>query len=245
MRKRDEFYRSYVTFKSWHDFEGAPDDTFEVEMKRAGVMPPAKILEIGFGQGHFLNWATLQGFTVTGVELIEELTARARSRGLRVFHGHVQQISELTREKFDLVVAFDVFEHLTLEELVDLLRFLVRILEPSGKVLARFPNAGSPFGMPYQYGDVTHVTPLSAATISQIAIAAGMGVVWADNAARSLKSGHHHWIAKKMAYFVRDAIERIVGQIYFGGRMPLDPNLTALLQPVSRADQTTHSGSGA
>jgi hypothetical protein len=83
------------------------------------------------------------------------------------------------------------------------------------------------------------VTALGAAAISQIAIAAGMTVIWVDNAARSLKSGRHHWLTKRLAYLARDAIERIVGQIYFRGRIPLDPNLTALMAPVRRGDEPT------
>lgn len=233
---RREWYRSYTTFKSWTGAETTPDSTFAIELKRAGITPPARVLELGFGRGEFLAWATEQGFTVTGVEVIEELVERARSRGFRVFEGPIQGVSQLSHEQFDLVAAFDVFEHLSCGELLDLLRFLSRVLTPSGKILARFPNAGSPFGMIYQNGDITHVTPLSVATISQIAIAAGMEVVWVDNAARSLESGRRHWIVKRMAYFARDAIECIIGQVYFRMRLPLDPNLTVLLRARSRPD---------
>lgn len=229
MSKRHEFYASYVAFKSWQQTDDAPDDTFEIEIGRAGIAPPAEILEIGFGRGRFLAWARQRGYAVTGVELIPELVERACSKGFVAYRGRVQDVPELCRQEFDLIVAFDVFEHLTRDELLELLRFLRRILKPSGRILVRFPNGASPFGLMYQHGDVTHITALGAAAMSQIAIAAGMKVVWVGNAARSMSSGSHHWITKRIAYLARDAIESLIGKIYFRGRVPLDPNLTAVI----------------
>lgn len=229
MSKRDELYSSYVTFKAWEDAVEIPDDSFDVEVARTGIEPPAAILEIGFGRGRFLLWARKHGYAVTGVDLIPELVDRASESGFAVFCGRPEDVPQLRSRKFDLIVAFDVFEHLSRDELVGLLRFLRQILEPSGKILARFPNGGSPFGLVYQHGDATHRTALGAAAVAQVAIAAGLTVLWVGNAARSMASGRHHWLAKRCAYLARDAIETIVGNLYFQGRVPLDPNLTVVI----------------
>jgi hypothetical protein len=56
MDLRERLDRSYLDFKAYH---GAVDDRcdeiFAIELKRAGIHPPARILEIGFGAGHFLD----------------------------------------------------------------------------------------------------------------------------------------------------------------------------------------------
>jgi SAM-dependent methyltransferase len=227
---RDELYASYLTFKSWDDAAGEPDACFEIEVARTGIEAPAKVLELGFGEGRFLSWAQERGYVVTGVELVPELVDRASKRGFTVYQGTVECIPELKGQEFDLIAAFDVFEHLRRDELVALLKFSKQILKRSGKILARFPNGGSPLGLPYQNGDATHVTALGAGAMLQIAGAAGLKIVWIGNAARDLQSGKHHWITKRIAYLLRDTIEIFVGRIYFrDGRHPLDPNLTAVI----------------
>lgn len=225
----DDFYRSYVAFKAWpNDDAISSDETYEVELFRSGVNPPARILEIGFGAGRFLDWARRRGFSVTGVEVIGELVDRARAAGHAVFEGTPQTVIDPMTQRFDLIVAFDVFEHLSVEELVNLLRFLRTILCAKGRILARFPNAGSPFGICWQNSDITHVTALSAERIRQLALVAELRVLSATNAARPM-SGSRNRMLKRGAYLARDIIEWTIGHLYLGYRVPLDPNLTVLL----------------
>jgi SAM-dependent methyltransferase len=226
---REDLYQSYVAFKSWPiDDDKSSDDTYEVELFRSGVSPPARILEIGFGAGRFLDWARRRGYSVIGVEIIEELVDRARAAGHAVFQGTPQSVLDPVTQQFDLIVAFDVFEHLTVEELIDLLTFSRTILCPRGRILARFPNGGSPFGAFWQNSDITHVTTLSGERIRQVALAAEMHVLSVANAARPM-AGRRSRIVKRGAYLLRDMIEWTIGHLYLGHRVPLDPNLTVVL----------------
>jgi 2-polyprenyl-3-methyl-5-hydroxy-6-metoxy-1,4-benzoquinol methylase len=212
MDHRDTLYRTYASFKSWDGAAGPGDDTtYAVEVMRAGLKPRSMILEIGFGEGRFLDWVAREGHNVTGVELIEDLVTSARRRGHKAFHGTAQSVLGATEDRFDLIVAFDVFEHLTADELLDLMRFAKTILAPDGRILARFPNGSSPFGIHIQYGDFTHMLALTAERMMQIAHAAGMKVTGVYNAARCKKGGAVH------------------GRLYFGHRIPLDPNLTVII----------------
>jgi 2-polyprenyl-3-methyl-5-hydroxy-6-metoxy-1,4-benzoquinol methylase len=226
---REDFYQSYLAFKSWPiDDDKSSDETYEVELYRSGVSPPARILEIGFGAGLFLDWARRRGYSITGVEIIGELVDRARAAGHTVFHGTPQSVIDPVSEQFDLIVAFDVFEHLTVEELIDLLIFSRKILSSAGRILARFPNGGSPFGAYLQNSDITHVTTLSAERIRQVALAAQMRVLSVANAARPM-AGRRARILKRGAYLLRNMVEWTIGHLYLGYRVPLDPNLTAIL----------------
>jgi len=227
---RARIYKSYVDFQASPDHCGdRSDEVFALEIERTGVRPPARILEIGFGVGHFLDWARRQGYTVTGVEIIDEFVEAATARGHTVFAGTAQSTISLKNDQFDLIVAFDVFEHLSVGELLNLFDFLKQILSSDGLILARFPNGSSPFGAHYQNGDATHATALNKARMGQIAAAAGMRLIFAGNSARPIRSGRRNPVVRKMAYFVRDLIERAVGLVYFGERVPLDPNLTVVI----------------
>jgi 2-polyprenyl-3-methyl-5-hydroxy-6-metoxy-1,4-benzoquinol methylase len=149
--------------------------------------------------------------------------------------GLPREVLDPAVDRFDLIVAFDVLEHLTVEEIVDLLRFAASLLNPGGRLLARFPNGASPFGAFYQTGDVTHVTVLSAGRIRQIGLSAGLSLVAAFNSARPVASHARRVLAQKARYVVRDLLETFIGRLYFGSVVPLDPNITVVLGKAQEA----------
>ena len=227
---RLQFYDDYLVFKSWDDKRPAVlDEIFAIETGRAGKIAPAAALEIGFGSGHFLDWAAANGYRTTGVEIISSLVESAAQRGHRALHGLPREVLNPAVDRFDLIVAFDVFEHMTVEEIADFLQLAASLLNPGGRVLARFPNGTSPFGAFYQAADITHVTILSASRIRQIGLSAGLGLVDAFNAARPVAGTARSVLAQKARYLVRDAIEAFIGRLYFGSVVPLDPNITVVL----------------
>jgi 2-polyprenyl-3-methyl-5-hydroxy-6-metoxy-1,4-benzoquinol methylase len=233
---RLQFYDDYLAFKSWDDERTAVlDEIFAIEAGRAGITPPAAALEIGFGPGHFLDWAAAKGYRTTGVEIIASLVESAARRGHRALLGLPREVLDPAVDRFDLIVAFDVLEHLTVEEIVDLLRFAASLLNPGGRLLARFPNGASPFGAFYQTGDVTHVTVLSAGRIRQIGLSAGLSLVAAFNSARPVASHARRVLAQKARYVVRDLLETFIGRLYFGSVVPLDPNITVVLGKAQEA----------
>jgi SAM-dependent methyltransferase len=227
-------YDSYIAFKSWTGGESDNfDDGYQQELGRAGVEPPGRVLDVGFGDGHFLNWARKTGYSVTGVELLPELVARASARGFEVYCGPAQSSLPSEVEPFDLIVAFDVFEHLSAAELIDLLKFLKTVLAPGGRILGRVPNGASPFGAVFQYGDLTHGLALGPGAIRQLAVIVGMKAVAVSNAARSARRDRRRWLSKRLAYAARDLFEVVVANVYFyGRRVPLDPLLTFVLADV-------------
>jgi 2-polyprenyl-3-methyl-5-hydroxy-6-metoxy-1,4-benzoquinol methylase len=227
---RARYYDDYLAFKAW---EGARppvlDEIFAIETARAGIGPPADVLEIGFGAGHFLDWAQAQGYRTTGVEIIAPLVAAAAQRGHRALEGRPSAVLDPASDRFDLIAAFDVLEHMTVAEIADFLALAHALLKPGGRLIARFPNGASPFGSYYQAGDITHVTALSASSLGQIALSAGMELVRAGNAARPIAGGRAKALAQRARYLARDLIEAFVGRLYFGRVVPLDPNITVVL----------------
>lgn len=227
-----QLYEGYATWKDWQgDFAARDRDARYFAAELAGIgLAGLRVLEIGFGNGAFLAWAKKQDAQVTGTEIADELIARARTQGFDAQSASLPALAAAGRQ-FDLVAAFDVFEHWTRDELVANLRAIHGLLAPGGRLVARFPNGQSPFGRVFQYGDITHQTVLSTSSMRQLALMTGFAVERVDNARRVparrdawtwLK---HHWRKRRRA-----RIEIALGKLYGFGRLPLDPNLTAVLR---------------
>jgi 2-polyprenyl-3-methyl-5-hydroxy-6-metoxy-1,4-benzoquinol methylase len=116
-----------------------------------------------------------------GAELLAEARAGAAERGVRLYKPDLSGALTEGTGNFDFVVAFDVLEHLTREQLVYLFHTLAALLKSGDHVLARFPNAQSPFGCVSQNRDLTHRTALSAQTLMQLLAGEPWALVRAGN----------------------------------------------------------------
>lgn len=230
---REQIYASYGAFKGWDDQSLAESyhDLYEGEMRQHQVSMSGSLLEIGFGSAHFLKWAKGVGAKVVGVEVNESFVKTAQQEGLEVYHLPLQKLAELNAsvKKFNTIVILDVLEHLYPDEILNLFRSIYPLLEKSGKVVCRFPNGLSPFATQTQWADLTHVTVLTPERMRQVGIATGFEVVHFCNSYRSLKVGKRSAFAKKVLYLLRNIFEIVLGTFYFGGRVPLDPNLSISL----------------
>lgn len=222
-----ELYQSYAAFKKWDGFSSpVPEEDFALIAAMGQCTDSVRMLEIGFGSGQFLDWARAQGFQIAGIEIIPEMVEAARRRGHVVFddlHGKID-------ETFDVVVALDVLEHIPPTELKKFLGRINTLLRPSGRLIARFPNGDSPFSGRYQHGDATHMPPLTAISLSQIAATVGLSIVSATNP-RPLPVAQFARLKRRVIYSVRDLIEILLGRIYFGTRFPMDPNILVVIKP--------------
>jgi SAM-dependent methyltransferase len=227
-------YHGYVEWKSWRGTFAASDrEARYYTAEFDGIALAGKrVLEIGFGNGSFLAWARSQGAAVTGTEAIDLLIEQARANGYDAQPAALTDLVSAGRQ-FDLVVAFDVLEHWSRRELVANLRQIHALLACDGMLLARFPNGHSPFGRLHQHGDLTHVTALSATSTTQLARMTGFAVVRVENE-RRVASKTDPWSRLKHRWraFRRARIEVTLGKLYGFGRLPLDPNLTAVLRKI-------------
>ncbi len=226
---RSTFYGDYSAHKRWLSGRPADDvDRYSLTFRKLGVRSGAAILEIGFGQGYFLDWAKRNGYRVEGVEILPEMVDHARAKGHIVHLGPISGLDN-TASKFDLLAAFDVVEHLTLPEIIELLQSADRLLSTNGKIVLQFPNAGSPFSALYQTGDVTHQCALSVGLLEQICRGGSWHVAQFFNS--RVTSRRPLKILKwKLAHLLRDVLELIFGFVYYGARCPLDPNIIVVLE---------------
>jgi ubiquinone/menaquinone biosynthesis C-methylase UbiE len=98
-----------------------------------------KILEIGFGNGLFLEQCRKAGLIPTGLEVLEPLYKNAKSRypdmDLILYDGRNIPLPD---ESFDFVVSYQVLEHVS--EIKDIFAECIRLLKPGGIMYQVCPN---------------------------------------------------------------------------------------------------------
>ncbi len=220
--KRVEYGQDYMAWKSWgHDSFGKLARTkaryYDAELKRAGRPFPngARVLEIGFGNGSFLGYARMKGWEASGTEANAGLVELARQQGFDAHH--VEDLSSFPGDAFDLVVAFDVLEHIPQEVMPDFLLQVRRILKDKGCFLARFPNCDSPFGLVYQNGDPTHVTAMGSKKVHFFAAKASMKVVYVGGEAQPLAAveGVVHLLHRMVAITLKRSLDAFVNVVFY------------------------------
>lgn len=182
---RDRLYRAYV---STHLPEGTDAGIFQVPDRRrsrvfhalyGNELPEdesARILDLGCGHGAFLAYLRHVGYTnASGVDASPEQVSLAKDAGLHVETGDVVEFLTATKEQFSLITAFDLLEHLGLDEALELLDLAYRVLEPGGSLVFQSACAEGPFGSRYRYSDLTHTTAFTARSASQLLRVAGFG----------------------------------------------------------------------
>lgn len=222
----DSVYADYDNWKGW----SAEDNTaqqarlIDIELRRSGIQPPAKVLEIGFGTGAFLIHLNSRGYECWGIERRVEHNRHLESFGISVRTG---SLSDLIGEQFDLICAMDVLEHLEKPQLLQMMREIRGLLKPGGRFLARFPNCSSPFGLMNQHADLTHMTPLSPSAFSQACSVVGLRYVGGWNSATSWRADSlGRSLLKPVILAARRIAEALVSILFFGDRRPLDANVT-------------------
>lgn len=100
----------------------------------------AKVLEVGFGGGLWLQNARDYGWNVAGVELNKEIVKKAKTLGYRVYSGKFTDI-DFGDQKFELIYMNHVLEH-TFSPKETLLK-CNSLLTEKGWLYIRIPNFNS------------------------------------------------------------------------------------------------------
>ncbi len=143
------YHAQYEAYDPTHGANASDEE----EVKRARIsgrfrhvpVPTGlRVLDVGSGGGWFLRICKQLGATEQGVELSKHAAEMARSQGLRVFQGsldeYVAQVSG--RPQFDIITANHVVEHL--QDPVATLRMMKGLLAPGGFIWISVPNAAYP-----------------------------------------------------------------------------------------------------
>ena len=145
--------------------------------------PPDKdaaILDVGCGHGAMLYFAWQAGYRNTvGIDCSAAQVAEAGRRGITgIIEGNVLQVLDsFAAESQDVVIAFDVIEHFTKDELLGCLDQIYRVLKTGGKLIIHAPNGASPFCGRIRYGDFTHELAVTRESMTQLCQVCGFSQI--------------------------------------------------------------------
>lgn len=134
------------------------------------------ILEIGVGFGQFIKFLKEYGYEfVKGVDASSEVVEFCINKNLNV--TLVEDFIEFFKninDKYDVIIANDILEHFTKDELIDLLTNLKKRLKAGGSIIGKVPNASNIFtGSHLRYIDYTHELSFTETSLRQLFLALG------------------------------------------------------------------------
>src|ERR1043166_698136 len=97
-----------------------------------------KVLDVGCNQGYFAGLLAERGYQVTG---IDRQAGPGFPREVRFIEHDLDEGLACLETRFDFIVCADVLEHL--HDPGALLRDLIALLAPRGRLLASLPNSGT------------------------------------------------------------------------------------------------------
>lgn len=129
------------------------------------------ILDLGCGHGALIHYARRLGYTnIRGVDRSPGQVEAARRLGIEgVEEGDLLvTLAAQTDGSLDVVVAFDVIEHFTRDELLGFVDQVHRVMRPGGRWIIHTTNGDSAFCGRSRYGDLTHELAFTQMSISQL-----------------------------------------------------------------------------
>lgn len=172
---RARLYESYATTHA--GFDGAQATAFIYRRDIRPALPAdmsQPVLDIGCGQGGLVSLLRIDGFDAHGIDISPEQVAQAHVRGVpSVIQGDYHDFLAEHAGGLGAVIATDVLEHQQKDEVLATLDAVLKALRPGGLLIARVPNAVSPFGGRIRHGDFTHESSYTPTSVTQLCMAIG------------------------------------------------------------------------
>lgn len=132
----DKFY-SKLGENEWYYLH---DDKTEFEFSNKKIKENDNILDIGSGRGVFTKYITKR-INYTGLELSTKAIEYAKKDNINVIQETIQNYSKRNKETQDIVVAFQVLEHISFID--DFIQASLKSLKEEGIFIVAVPNNDS------------------------------------------------------------------------------------------------------
>lgn len=183
---RSRLYTRYVTLQVQRDLAGVrelmnrPQSYLESFIRHhVPKERSVEILDVGCGFGSLLRVFHKMGYAnATGIEISAEQVATAHSLGIDcVRQGDLADELQRSQNAYDVIVAFDVLEHFTKDEVLEVLSRAYQALKPGGRLILHVPNGEAIFAGKIYFGDFTHQVAFTSRSLRQVATYAGFSEV--------------------------------------------------------------------
>ena len=130
----------------------------------------AAILDIGCGDGNVVYWLQAMGYKNTfGVDFSLEQIEKGKSMGIgNLMQGDITDYLAANTNKYDLVIAKDVIEHFTKDEVFEILSLVNKNLKDGGRFIMQVPNGQGIYHTSVFYGDYTHEMAYTVNSVNQV-----------------------------------------------------------------------------
>lgn len=138
--------------------------------------PNCSIVDLGCGSGALLLFLQQAGYVNTlGVETSPDQVQFARQLGVTsvIAADLLCFLRDSPADFYDVLVAFDVIEHFSKEEVLEILDHACRVLRPGGRLILHVPNAEGIFGSRIFWSDFTHEMAFTREGLRQLTQACG------------------------------------------------------------------------
>lgn len=138
-----------------------------------------RILDLGCGYGAVLYLLREMGYrSLRGVDTSPEQVQLAHHLNLDVECGNLHEtLTAVPEGSLDVIFAFDVLEHLSRPELLQLGDLIFRALSPRGQLIVHAPNASAIFSGNIRYGDLTHELAFTRTSLRQFGNSCGLRLI--------------------------------------------------------------------
>lgn len=127
-----QFY-AWISKNSWYYEQNKWE--YDIAASIVARLAPKELLEIGCGNGHFLEKIAPLGLGIEGVDINQDAVAACKAKGLKAEVANVMDMEK----SYDAVVLFQVLEHM--ENARELFEFMVtRLVRPGGHLIIAVPN---------------------------------------------------------------------------------------------------------
>ena len=140
------------------------------------IPQPGDLLDLGCGRGEFLAAAAEAGHRVLGLDHDQAMLAEARE--LPVRQADALDFLQSTPDRYDVITAYHVIEHLAVRDAEAMIRLAADRLRPGGRLIIATPNPGSLPTIAHEFWrDPTHVRPYDRELIEFLTTGAGLQTV--------------------------------------------------------------------
>jgi glycosyltransferase involved in cell wall biosynthesis/2-polyprenyl-3-methyl-5-hydroxy-6-metoxy-1,4-benzoquinol methylase len=160
----------YAKYSYGDDYYSSPLTSLRYDMLLEKFEPYRKhnrILDVGCGNGQFIEAAIKKGWEAWGTEYSKEAVLQVQIKGLNVLQGRLDDLLDILPQ-FDIITSFEVIEHIN--NPANELKLMDTLLRPGGIIYITTPNFNSVlrYLLKHRYDVITYPEHLSYYTPSTI-----------------------------------------------------------------------------
>ncbi|PUZ25721.1 hypothetical protein DCC81_15760 [Chitinophaga parva] len=133
-----------------------PKKKWEHQYVASQVKASEKVLEVGAGDGFFLEILRKRGIHATGLELNDKAIEAGRANGLDMHNELIQTHADVHAGEYDVLCAFQVLEHIY--DVDDFLKACLKAVKKGGRVIFGVPN-NNPYLYKHNKWDLLNLPP--------------------------------------------------------------------------------------